>query len=411
MKSLIGALLNRTPVPLSAKSSGGYGRWFGDKSQDRGAQLDAMSASATLFGIVDLTSTSVAKEDWHLHRKLQRNPSRSTAVCGHDGCDAVGVQWVEKHPALTVLNQPNQFYTRQELIKSGQQHRDLTGECWTVISRLGEVPAELWNVRPDRITVVESPSEFLLGYIYTDDQGKEYGIRKEDMLSIRMPHPKDPYRGLGPVATILEQVYGTKAAAAYQNAFFRNGARPGGIVKLSRQMSDDEFDQLVERFNYNHRGVANAGRTAFLEEGDWVDVKPYTFEDMQYVESANLSRDTIMLAYRMSKFSLGIVDDVNRATAEASSVWFGEQQTSPRLDEWKQMLNNDFLPQFPGYQFDLEFVYTSPVPRDRQADRDDKQAAVNMYVQLIGSGVDPAEAAAYCGLPEMTVRPREEVAA
>lgn len=408
MRSLLGPLLNRAPVPLSTKTSSGFGRWFGDKSQDREAQLDAMSASATLFGIVDLTSGSTAKSGWHLHRKLKRNPARSNKICGYDGCDAVGVTLVEDHAALTLLNAPNPFYTRQEYMQTGQQHLDLTGESWTVIGRdpvFGTIPTELWNVRPDRITVVEHPAEFLLGYIYTDDQGKEYGIRKEDMLYLRMPDPKDPYRGLGPVASIVDQVYGTKAASAYQAAFFRNGARPGGIVKLSRTMSDDEFDQLVDRFNYNHRGINNAGRTAFLEEGDWVDVKPYTFEDMQFVESAHLSRDTIMMAFRMSKFAMGVDNELsNRATADASATWFAETQTVPRLDRWQQMLNNDFLPQFPGYQYDLEFVYSNPVPRDREADVKERQANVAMFVQLKTAGVDPQEAALYCGLPEFSVK-------
>jgi HK97 family phage portal protein len=325
-------------------------------------------------------------------------------------CDCTGVQNVEKHAALTVINKPNDFFTRQELFEAGQQHVDLTGESWTVIYRVGEVPYELWNIRPDRVTVVENESQFLIGYIYTDPDGKEHPIRKEDMLSIRMPNPTDPYRGMGPVQTLLDQIGSSKLAAQYQKHFFANGARPGAVIKLSRRLSDPEFDQLVSRYNANHRGVANTNRTAFLEEGDFIDVKPYTIADMQFVESANLNRDTILLAYGMSKFAVGVVDDVNRATAEASKAWFGETITVPRLDRWKGMLNNDFLPQFPGYQYDLEFVYSNPVPADREADRADKETTTRIYIDLINAGCDPTEAAAYAGLPPMTVM-RQEVAA
>jgi HK97 family phage portal protein len=402
---LIGNILNKAPVPFTG--SRGIGSWFGDSGRSgREAQLTAMGASATLYGVVNRTSTATAKETWHLHRL-----KRPGSICSV--CECEGVELVEEHAALVVLNKPNDFFTRQELFESGQQHVDLTGEGWTIIYRIGNVPAELWNVRPDRITVVENAQNFLVGYIYTDSESKEHPIRKEDMLSIRMPNPKDPYRGMGPVQTLLDQIGGSKLAAQYRRAFFANGARPGAIIKIRTGMSDDDFDQLVARYNANHKGVGNANRTAFLEEGDFIDVKPYTIADMQFVESANLDRDTILLAFTAAKFDVGIIEDANRASATAMKADFGERLTVPRLDRWKGMLNNDFLPQFPGYQYDLEFVYSNPVPADREADRADKETSTDIYVKLLAAGVDPVEAASYAGLPPMKVTPkeREEVAA
>lgn len=403
---LIGNILAKAPVPFTGNNGAGsvLGRLSGYSRANPATQLSAMSASATLFSVVNRTSTATAKESWHLHRLRQAG-----AIC--EVCECKGVSLVEKHPALSVLEKPNEFYTRQELFESGQQHVDLVGEGWTAIYRIGQVPFELWNLRPDRITVVENAANFLLGYIYTDPDGREHPIRKQDMLSIRMPDPSNPYRGMGPVATILDQVGSTKLAAEYQRHFFANGARPGAVVKLNKVLSDEQFNQLVARYTYNHKGVANAGRTAFLEEGDFIDVKPYTLADMQFVESANLNRDTILLAYGMSKFAVGIVDDINRATAESSKAWFGEAITVPRLDRWKGALNNDFLPQFPGYAYDLEFVYSNPVPADREADREDKKTATQIYIDLITAGVDPVEAAAYAGLPPMTVREMRETQA
>jgi phage portal protein BeeE len=165
-------------------------------------------------------------------------------------------------------------------------------------------------------------------------------------------------------------------------------------------MSDPDFNQLVERFNANHRGITNANRTAFLEDGDWVDVKPMTIKDMEFVETSNLNRDTILLAFGISKFAVGVVDDINRATADASKAWFGETMTVPRLDRWKGMLNADFLPQFPGHvPGELCFAYSNPVPADREATREDLDAAVDRFDILIRAGVDPEQAAEVAGLP------------
>lgn len=365
--------------------------------------MEAMGASAALYSIVNRTTTAVAKETWHMHRFRPGATCEYMHPSDNEMCEARNVEWVSVHPALSVLAKPNDFYTTQELFESGQQHIDLTGEGWTVISRLGSIPYELWVARPDRMVVVTDREEFLVGYIYIEPDGTERPIRKEDVLSIRMPNPKNPYRGMGAVQTVLSNVESGNYSAEWNANFFRNGARPGGIVKLDRHMGDVEFEQLVERFNINHRGVANANRTAFLEDGEWIDVKPMSIRDMQFVETANLNRDTVLLAFGMSKFAVGVVDDVNRATAQASAAWFGETQTVPRLDRWKGMLNNDFLPQFPGYNYDLELVYSNPVPADREAARADKVASVQNFVALIDAGVDPMMAAEVCGLPPMMV--------
>lgn len=399
MKSILGSLLNKAPVSYTStgfnqRSGLSWGR------NSRNQQINSMGASAALFSIVNRTSTSVAKVDWHLHRKL----SDLGAMCSQDGCEYTGVENVTSHPALSVLKRPNNFYTEQEFFESGQQHIDLTGEGWTAIYRMGKVPYELWCLNPARITVIENAKNFLIGYLYTDPDGVQVPIKKEDMLSIRMPNPNDPYRGMGPVQTILDEVSAQRYWAEYKNAFMQNGARPGAIVKIRANMTDDDFKQLVERFNEGHKGVGNVNRTAFLEEGEFIDVKPYTMADMQFVENAGLSRDTILLAYGMSKFAVGVLEDVNRAASEASKAAFAETITVPRLDRWHGMLNNDFLPQFPGYAYDLEFVYSNPVPADREADRLDKSAAVANYKILVDAGVDPDEAAAVCGLPPMAMR-------
>jgi HK97 family phage portal protein len=403
-RALINTFTNKAPIPYVGRAL--EGRWGdrGARRADQARQLDAMGASATLFSIVNRTSTAVAKECWHLHRAKPGAVCDFVAPGDNDPCGARGVLHVEKHPALSVLNLPNPFYTTQEYFESGQQHVDLTGEGWTVLGRLGSMPVELWNARPDRMIVVTNRADFLVGYIYLDPDGQEVPIRKEDVMSIRMPNPMDPYRGMGAVQTILSNVDSSGYSAEWNANFFRNGARPGGIVKLSRKMQDEEFETLVERFNFNHRGITNANRTAFLEEGDWVDVKPMNIRDMQFVETAELNRDTILLAFGASKFDVGILEDVNRAASEASRADFAGRMTVPRLDRWRSMLNSDFLPQFPGADPALSFAYSNPVPADREAARLDKTAAVEQYVALVSVGEDPVYAAAFCGLPQPAAR-------
>lgn len=398
MRSLLGTLINKSPIQHAATR----GNWWGGEGRKYGAasQMEAMSASATLFSIVNRTSTTVAAETWHLHETAP-----GQACDFHQGeddaCTAKNVRNVPRHPALVPLAEPNPFYSTKRLFESGQQHIDLTGESWIVIARIGPMPAELWVARPDRMVVVTDPNDFLIGYVYCGPDGREQPLRKEDVLPILMPNPMDPYRGLGPVQTILTQVQSARYSAEWNASFFRNGARPGGIIKLSRRMQDHEFESLVEKWNWNHKGVANANRTAFLEEGEWIDPKPMTLADMQFVEQSNLSRDTILLAFGMSKFAVGVVEDVNRATADASANWFAETATVPRLDRWKGMLNGPYLRAFPGYTPGrLAFAHSSPVKSDAESARADMLAAAQTFATLRRAGVTAADAARIAGLPE-----------
>lgn len=392
---------NKAPVPYIGRAFdrrpvlGRPGTAAQQVRQQRAAEI-----SAAVFSIVSRTSTAAAVVPWHLHYKT-RFPS---SVCAYDGCDARGVRWVPRHPVLTLLDQPNPFYTRHALFEAGQQHVDLTGEGWIVLDRQGTVPAEMWVVRPDRMTIVTSRREFLVGYMYHDPDGMEIPIRREDVIRQWMPHPLDPYRGLGPVQSVMSQVEGGAMSAEYNVNFYANGARPGGVVTLRSKMDDKDFDDLVARWEDSHGGIHNAGRTAFLEDGQYTAISPLSARDMQYVEAANLNRDTIMLAYGASKFDLGILEDVNRAASEAAAADFAGRMTVPRLDRWKGMLNQQLLPQFgEALSRDYELVYSNPVPRDRDADREDKQSAVTIYTTLVGTGVDPVEAAAYADMPVLTI--------
>jgi hypothetical protein len=70
------------------------------------------------------------------------------------------------------------------------------------------------------------------------------------------------------------------------------------------------------------------------------------------------------------------------------------------------MLNNDFGPQFGGmWTPDLSFVYSNPVPLDREAARADKLAEAQVYALLVNAGEDPIYAAQVAGLPEPPPRP------
>lgn len=390
MRSLLGALFNKTPVPYAPAGTSPNVGFLGLFGGARGAtaQMRSMGEVGTLFAIVSRTANATSQVDWKLWRKAASGKKEDRTE-------------VTSHAAVDLWQQPNKYMTRQELVEAGQQHVDLTGEGWCVIGRnprFRNLPLELWPVRPDRMAPVPSRDDFIQGYMYTSPDGEAVPLQVDDVLMLRMPNPLDPYRGMGPVQSILTNIDSAKYSAEWNRNFFLNSAQPGGIIEVDKRLSNDEWVEMTTRWREQHQGVANAHRVAVLEQGKWVNAQ-YSMRDMQFAELREVSRDTMLEAFGFPKFMLGAVDDVNRANAEASAAMFAQWLVRPRLERWKGMLNNDLLPLFGATAKGLEFDYEDPVPPNSEAENAARNSRVDAVAKLIPLGFDAAQAMESFGLP------------
>jgi HK97 family phage portal protein len=375
MRSLLGAVLNKAPVDLAPGGSKSSSLLFpSTQRNDAEAQMKAYGSVGTLFGIVSRLANATSQVRWRLYRKSKTGNQQDR-------------QEITSHAALSVWGKPNKWRTTQELVEETQQHVDLTGEGWLVVGRnptFKTLPLELWNVAPHRIAPIPHATDFIAGYVYQGPNGERVPLDVDDVLQLRMPAPLDPYRGLGPVQTLMTDLDSVRYSANWNKNFFLNSAEPGGVVEVPERLSDDEFDEMTNRWREQHQGVSNAHRVAVLESGaKWVP-RAFSMREMQFVELRKASSEGIMEAYGFPKFALGIVEDVNRATANASKAFFAEQLTTPRCERWKGMLNNDFLPLFGATTANLEFDFDSPVPTDEEAARAERQSkaeTAQIYVQ------------------------------
>jgi HK97 family phage portal protein len=357
-------------------------------------QMSTMGAVGTIFSIVNRTSTTTAGVDWHLYKKAKSGREEDRVE-------------VTSHPAIDKWEQPNDFYTRQKFVEAVQQHIDLTGEGWWFTPQFkgykGLGPSEMWPIRPDWITPVPSADNFLDGYVFRTPDGMQVPLDVNEVVSILMPNPHNPYRGMGPVQALLYEIDGIHFAAQWNRNFFLNGAEPGGVVEVPDTIGDTDFRRLQAQFGEEHKGVHNAHKVALLTGGaKWVDIK-YTNRDMQFTELRNLSRELIWEGFGISKAILGIVQDVNRANNDAQDEMFARYLSVPRLERWKGALNNNFLPMFgKGENKVYEFDYDNPIPEDQELENATLKARTDAYNVLVSqAGVEPEDAAKIVGLPPM----------
>ncbi len=337
---------NTERPPLTTGSRFGFGGTFQDRTA---GPLGQMTSSGWLFAVIDKIATNVAAAEWIVSQVNSRGEV---------------TQLPPVNPLSVLWANPNPFYTRNEFIETLDQHFELVGEMWVIIVRdsiTGKIPVELWPVRPDRMTPIPSPTEFVSGYWYTIGSEK-VRLDPEDVIFIRRPSPTNPYRGIGVVQSIISDVESENAAGQWTRNFFRNSAIPGGIIEVEEDLSDADFERVVERWRVQHQGQNNAHRVAFLERGKWVD-RRFTNSDIQLEQLRNLNRDLILGAFTMPLSIMGVTENVNRANAEAGLVQFTEGIVVPRLRRLEESINTH-LAQFFGENLRIDFI--NPTPKNKE---------------------------------------------
>lgn len=387
MKSPLRSLFNRTPVPYTGRFNVSMPS---SSTRSMESQLNAMSSVGTLFAIVSRTSNAVSQVNWHLYRKAASGRTEDRVE-------------VTRHPALDLWNMPNPFMPRQEFVETFQQHLELAGEGWWLLSRSNRstLPMELWPVRPDRMEPIPDPTEFLSGYVYRSPSGELVPLERDEAIFLRTPDPTDIYRGLSPVRAVMTDLEGEQAAAEWNRNFFLNSAVPAGVLQTEKRLSDDAFNELRDRWAEQHKGVGNAHRVAILEQGLQWNERAFNQRDMEFTSLRNVASEKIREAYGFPLPLLGTATGSNRAIAEAANFVFARWLVVPRLERIKAALNTELLPMYGSGGFGLEFDYDNPVPEDVAAETDALSKRASAAVALVNAGWNAADVLEAVGLPDL----------
>ncbi|MDX3759337.1 phage portal protein [Streptomyces sp. AK02-04a] len=405
MTSLIGKVLAKAssvepPIPFAGR--GFLRQAMMDGGADPTSYMRAYGANGTVFSIVSMLARQTAKKDWHLYRK-QPQDGRRRYTTGDKGSDQRTE--VIKHQAISLWHKPNPWMTGFQFRELGQTYLDLTGEDYIVVGYdpRATFPMSLWQVRPDRMEPVPSRDEYLQGYIYSGPSGERVPLQPHEVIQIKYPNPFDPYRGLGPIQSILVDIDAAKYSASWNRNFFLNSATPGGVIQVDKRLSDDEWNEFTNRWRESHRGVGAAHRVAVLEQGaQWVP-NAHSMRDMDFGGLRNVGRDVIREAFAMHKSILGTADDVNRANAVTAQEHFESFLLTDRLDRWKDVLNCSYLPLFGSTGEGVEMDYEDPVTSNREADALELKSKAQSAQLLIAAGYHPDDVAETVGLPSMRV--------
>lgn len=83
---------------------------------------------------------------------------------------------------------------------------------------------------------------------------------------------------------------------------------------------------------------------------------------------------------------------------------FARDKRKPRLERWKQALNNDLLPMYGRLGQGIEFRFDPEIPVDATSEAARLKSQTEGAARLVGAGWDPEDVLAVVGLPQMQWR-------
>ncbi len=264
-----------------------------------------------------------------------------------------------EHPLLELLGRPNPMQSGSELLEALYGFYLISGNSYIeAVGVDGELPAELWVLRPDRIQVIAGKSGVPESYRYSVN-GKHIDFKvdritgKAKLLHIKSFHPLDDWYGMSPLEAAAYSIDQHNEAAKWNTSLLQNSGRPSGALVYSPPnddvtsiLNDEQRQRLKDELEEYYAGSNNSGRPLVLEGGlDWREMA-LSPKDMDWLAGKDVSAREIALAYNIPPQLVGVEGSLTYANFEQARLALYDDVVLPLLEHVKNELNNWLVPIF-----------------------------------------------------------------
>ncbi|KAA9017735.1 MULTISPECIES: phage portal protein [Sphingobium] len=295
-------------------------KWFGTKAV---ASADARPVLARAWG-----SGAVALGEWpasyeaQLRAGVMGNAVAQRAmrlVSEGAGACAIKMRDVDDAAVATVAALVGRASAGQGLVETLACHLLLHGNAYVqVIAGADGMPAELFALRPERVSVEADARGWPAAYLYRVGESvtrlsPQDGAGRTGVLHIKALHPLDDHYGLGCTGAAAGAVAIHNAASVWNKALLDNAARPSGAMVYDpgdgSVLSPEQFERVKREMEVAFAGAANAGRPMLLEGGLSWRAMSLTPAEMDFVGLKSAAAREIALAFGVPPMLMGLPGD------------------------------------------------------------------------------------------------------
>lgn len=315
---------------------------------------DTALTVATVWACVSLLSESVGILPIHLYKKTEQ-----------------GRESVSKHPGLSVINKPNSYTKKLDLMQHLMVSVTLNGNGYAQIIRDD-------NARPVKIKLLQPDVPFP---ILTDDDELMYNVKGQMVSSDDMIHIKglvvDGLVGKSPIAVHRENIALTMMVQKYGQQFFSKGGNTSGMFEIPGTLSDDAFARLKQQIYAGFSGISNSHKPLILEGGMKYSRINIPLDDAQFLSTRKFQKGEIASIFRIPPHMVGDLERATYSNIEQQAQEFVTYCLLPYLEKIEEELNDKLLAYSEQDTYYFKFVLNGLLRADSKSR---SEYYKNMYI-------------------------------
>lgn len=283
---------------------------------------------------------------------------------------------IMEHPFLDLMDTVSRSRDQFDFMQETSLYLDLTGDAywWIRPGPLG-VPAELWSLRSDRVTIIPDTQGGVKEYRYGLG-ANTISIAPDRIVHFRAPSIREYYYGMGKIEVAYRAVCTDREREQYELQLFHNRGISEMTIspKGTTILTDPQARELEVAFANKMRD----GRPKVLKGDIQVDKISFSPREMLALESRRWNVREILNAFGQSEALYS--ETAIRANVEAAIYSWGKFEIDPALTRIAQKINAQVLPM---YDDRLYCAFDTQAMRDKEFDLRQEQADISGHVRTV----------------------------
>lgn len=216
----------------------------------------------------------------------------------------------DKYDLVRILQNPNPAMTTYDLIETTLGFLELTGDMyWEIADMANGLPGELWPMRPDRVSInpTKTTPSNISSYTYKVGN-RSANFSTKEVVPFRYFSPLSDWRGQGSAKALRNSILLDQDAVAFNRAFFLNDATPAGTLEADDEISEEEYNRLLEQWQIRYRGSSRRFKTAILPKGLHFKPAGLNFTDMGFEKLRKMNLQEQLAAFGVPPVKLGLLE-------------------------------------------------------------------------------------------------------
>ena len=281
---------------------------------------DTALTITTVWACVSLLSESVGILPIHLYKKTD---SGREVVHGHD--------------SLNLVNSPNSYFSRMDMLQHLMVSVTLHGNGYVRIMRdNGGRPTKLKMLEPQVPQPVLSKNDEL----FYDVDGEM--VHSDDMIHVK-GLVVDGFKGKSPIAVHRENLCLTMEVQKYGEQFFSKGGNTSGVFEVPGTLKEDAFKRLQQQLVSQYSGIGNSHKPMLLEGGMKYTRVNIPLDDAQFLTTRKFQKGEIASIYRVPPHMVGDLERSTYSNIEQQSQEYLTYCLMPYLVKIETELNQKLL--------------------------------------------------------------------